>query len=329
MEGAIYAALDLGSNNCRLLVARRRGQGFEVVDAFSRIVRLGEGLCQTGRLSDAAISRTLDALRICARKLRRWPLTKTRYVATDACRRASNCQAFLTRVRKETGLEFEIISNSEEARLAYTGCAPLLDPNLSQALIFDIGGGSTEISWLEWDAGRLQRRDWCSLPLGVITLAERFGGRSNDLRTYAAMRDTALTALQPFERRHRLAEKVHSGELQMIGTSGTVTTLAGVHQDLPRYDRRRVDGCYLRAETIVRLSQRIAAMSYEERVAHGCIGPQRADLVVAGCAILHALCHTWPVDRLRVADRGLREGILLMLMQSGTCAPCRPGMGFG
>ncbi len=324
-EGAagegVYAALDLGTNNCRLLIARPAAGGFQVIDAFSRIVRLGEGLSRSGCLSDAAMTRTIQALRTCAGKIRRRGVTHARAVATEACRRASNCGAFLDRVRRETGLNLEIISNDEEASLAVRGCVSLLDPGLSHALVFDIGGGSTELGWMKAPAPSGIAGEavpevcgWHSIPIGVVTLAERHGGHEVAPRVYETMIGEVRDALAPFEAKHRLGELVADGQLQLLGTSGTVTTLAGVHQDLPRYDRDRIDGCYLDFETVRSVSRRISAMSYRRRAAHPCIGRDRADLVIAGCAILEAVCGTWPVGRLRVADRGLREGILLTMM---------------
>jgi exopolyphosphatase/guanosine-5'-triphosphate,3'-diphosphate pyrophosphatase len=332
----VYAAIDLGTNNCRLLIARPTGTSFRVIDAFSRIVRLGEGLDAEGRLSEAAMTRTVSALRVCARKCRDREVTHLRAVATEACRRAVNCDAFIARVTAETGIRLEIISSREEARLAIQGCASLIDPELPDALSFDIGGGSTEISWLkvggsgELPAGGrgLGLGAFWSMPLGVVNMAERHGGRQVSAQGYAAMMAEVRAALGPFEARYRLGELARARRMQMIGTSGTVTTLAGVHQRLPRYDRTRVDGCFLARETVLELSRRIAAMGYEERRAQACIGHQRADLVIAGCAILQALCEIWPVGRLRVADRGLREGILLTLMRpeaQGMSAPAPGG----
>ncbi len=329
----VYAALDLGSNNCRLLVARPSPGGFRVIDAFSRIVRLGEGVAVTGRLSDAAISRTLRALKVCAAKMRRGGVTRSRAVATEACRKARNCTAFLDQVQRETGIALEIITSQEEVHLGLHGCVPLLSALAPQALMFDIGGGSTEVSWIEvgGDAeggvgvggaradgaqagGGPRLRAWESLPIGVVGLTERYGGREVSRSVYDAMIAEVRQALMPFETRHRLGRQVADGRIQMLGTSGTVTTLTGVHKDLPRYDRGQVDGAHLDFETLDAVIARIAAMSYAERVAHPCIGRERADLVISGCAILEAICRTWPVGRLRVADRGLREGILLNLM---------------
>lgn len=329
----LYAALDLGTNNCRLLVAKPSRDGFRVVDAFSRIVRLGEGLAASGRLSGPAMSRTLEALKVCATKIRRRGVTRVRAVATEACRRADNCENFLERVRRETGIELEIISQNEEAALAICGCAPLIDPDIPDILLFDIGGGSTEICWLKAEpapggpaegaplaAAELSLFAWASVPIGVITLAERHGGGEISPETYQAMVTEMAAAVAVFDARHQVTASVAGGKLQMLGTSGTVTTLAGVHKELPRYDRSRVDGSYLDMATVHAICGRITAMTYAQRAAHPCIGPERADLVVAGCAILSALCRLWPAERLRVADRGLREGMLYAMIY-GISAP--------
>jgi len=322
-----YAALDLGTNNCRLLIARRSGGGFRVVDAFSRIVRLGEGLAASGGLSEAAMARTLEALRICAGKIGQRKVSIGRYVATEACRRAVNCHDFLARVRDEIGIEIEIISTAEEARLVVTGCAPLLHPRFPYAVVFDIGGGSTEIVWLRHDSLRqegarrlrpeLQILGSVSLPFGVVTFTERFGGIEVTPAIYRAMVAEAEAALAPFEKLHGIRRKVRAREVQMLGSSGTVTTLAGVNLALPRYVRALVDGSMLTFDQIEIVSRHLAGLDIEGRAANPCVGRERADLVLSGCAILDAICSTWPVGRLRVADRGIREGILFDLMQSG------------
>jgi exopolyphosphatase / guanosine-5'-triphosphate,3'-diphosphate pyrophosphatase len=317
--GPPFAALDLGTNNCRLLVARPAGLGIRVVDAFSRIVRLGEGLMATGALSEEAIDRTLDALKICANKLSLRRIAGGRYVATEACRRATNCREFLARVRNETGLEIEIISTAEEARLVVAGCAPLLNPRIPYALVFDIGGGSTEIVLVRLEGGSDRRRrrshilGSMSLPLGVVTLTDRFGGDVS-AATYRLMVDEAADALEIFERGYRIRRHIRTGRMQMLGSSGTVTTLAGIHLALPRYIRALVDGSSLTFEQIAAVSSHLAGLDLAGRAASPCVGRERADLVLSGCAILDAICETWPVGRLRVADRGVREGILFDLI---------------
>lgn len=311
----VYAALDLGTNTCRLLVARPAGENFRVVDAFSRIVRLGEKVATTGELAPGAMGRAAEALGICAAKLRRRGVTHFRGVATEACRKARNGSDFLDRVRRETGIELEIIAPYEEAELALASCAPLLDPRQPFAVLFDIGGGSTEVTWLshrgydDW-----QMIDSISIQCGVVALAERFGGDAMSQAEYLRMVAEVVDLLAPFESRNRVSTHISHGEVQMLGTSGTVTTLSGLKLNLPRYDRRVVDGSWLDFTDIVGLSHALAGLDFAGRAAHPCIGAERADLVVAGCAILEAICRIWPVGRLRVADRGLREGIILGLM---------------
>ncbi|MSP50019.1 MAG: Ppx/GppA family phosphatase [Alphaproteobacteria bacterium] len=309
-----FAALDLGTNNCRLLVATPSPDGFRVVDAFSRIVRLGEGIGASGVLSEAAMERTIDALKVCAAKIRRQSVARARTVATEACRRAVNCKDFVERARRATGLDLEIITSGEEARLSLAGCAPLLDPSRPWALVFDIGGGSTELSWARVVDGRPEVEGYVSLPLGVVTLGERFPHGANGTDAYAGMVAEVDTLLEPFDVRHGISTTLAGGGVQMLGSSGTVTTLAGVHLGLPRYDRNQVDGYLLAFEAIEDVTQRIAAMPLGERERSPCIGRERADLVLAGCAILEAICRRWPVGSIRVADRGVREGILLALM---------------
>ena len=334
-----YAALDLGTNNCRLLIAAAQGPGFRVVESFSRIVRLGEGLTASGRLAPRAMGRAIEALRICAGRLSRYRGLRLRSVATEACRQAVNGHEFVARVKRETGLVLEIIDAEEEARLALAGCASLLDDSAPHAFVFDIGGGSTEIIWRrDVRAGRnmnghgfaenplvhgLDDRAalrFHSVPIGVVTMAERYGADRVAPAAYQAMVDQALDLLRPFEVAEKIGGEIDGARVQMLGTSGTVTTLASVFLDLRRYSRMRVDGSYLDFDAIRRISAEIATLDYAGRAAMPCIGPQRADLVVGGVAILDAICRLWPVGRLRVADRGLREGILNLLIAGDRAA---------
>lgn len=306
------AALDLGTNNCRLLIAEPGPAGFTVVDSFSRIVRLGEGLAGTNRLSEAAMDRTVAALKVCARIMDRHRVVRARCVATEACRRAVNGREFIRRVRRVTGLDLEVLGQDEEARLAMLGCLPLVEPDADQLLMLDIGGGSTEIMWLDRYAPiNGAEPGWTlSMPLGVVTLSESFDGGTSP-EVYRRMVETALEHLS---RGHSLPRGSHTVRTQMLGTSGTVTTLAAVHLGLKRYDRRKVDGLSLPFAAIAAVSRQLRELDNIERAAHPCIGSGRADLVVAGCAILDAVHQMWPIERLRVADRGLREGILGALM---------------
>ncbi|MGA8170358.1 MAG: Ppx/GppA phosphatase family protein [Methylocystis sp.] len=323
--GHIYAALDLGTNNCRLLIAkperrprRRDTEMLRVVDAFSRIVRLGEGLGRHGKISDEAIERTLKALEVCRDKMQARGVTRARLVATQACRGAANGDEFIARVLEQTGLQLEIIDRETEARFAARGCGALVDRDSDSVLLFDIGGGSTELVWLarplNASGGQLELCDWTSLEIGVVSLAEHFGGKSVSAEAFKAMTRYARDALAPFER--AMARRHRCARFHLLGTSGTVTTLAGVHLGLERYDRWRVDGLWMSNEDASRAISRLRAMDFEERVANGCIGPQRADLVLAGCAIFEAIREVFPAERTRIADRGLREGMLLELMEA-------------
>lgn len=302
-----YAALDLGTNNCRLLIARPQGSGFAVVDAFSRIVRLGEGLAATGRLSDEAIERTIAALRVCADKLKRRDVALARSVATEACRRATNGPDFIQRAYRETGIMLDIISAEEEARLAVLGCHALIEPGEGAALVFDIGGGSTELVLVDTYSQVPKVLDWHSAPWGVVSLTESAG---ND--GYQAMRALVRASFAPFAA--RLPRDV--GRRRLLGTSGTVTTLASVHLGLDSYDRSAVDGLIMPTGAMRDVSRRIAGLDVAGRAKVPCIGPERADLVVAGCAILEEILDIWPAEQLGIADRGIREGILRRLMGS-------------
>ena len=312
-EARHYAALDLGTNNCRLLIARPQGDGFAVVDAFSRIVRLGEGLAASGRLSDAAIDRTLAALRVCADKLKRRNVTLARSVATEACRRAANGPAFIARARAETGIHLDIISAEEEARLAMLGCHALIEPGDGPALVFDIGGGSTEMVLVDTSGASPRVLDWHSAPWGVVSLTESAGGGDDEagrLAAYARMRGIVADAVAPFVARLPMV----AGSRRLLGTSGTVTTLGSVFLGLSHYDRSQVDGLIVPAAAMRAISSDLARRSVAERATVACIGQERADLVVAGCAILETIMDLWPAERLGIADRGIREGILKRLM---------------
>jgi exopolyphosphatase/guanosine-5'-triphosphate,3'-diphosphate pyrophosphatase len=315
--GASYAALDLGTNNCRLLVARPSGDSFRVVDAFSRIIRLGEGVSASRRLSEAAIERAIEALTICRNKMKNKGVTRAHLIATEACRAAENGEDFRARVAKEVGLELEVIDRETEARLAATGCTTLIDPLAEGAVLFDIGGGSSELVRLDRSPKSNGGpptpaiRGWISLAHGVVTLAERFGGITVSPVIYEGMVAEVSALMAPFVQQH-------GGDVRgihMLGTSGTVTTIAGVHLNLKRYDRNRVDGCWMSEHEISAVIEKLMAMSYQERIASPCIGAERADLVLAGCAILDAIRRAFPTPRLRVADRGLREGMLVQMMR--------------
>lgn len=318
-----YAAIDLGTNNCRLLIARPSGDHFVVIDAFSRVVRLGEGLAQSGRLSDAAMDRALGALHICAEKLRKRNVHLARSVATEACRRATNGAEFIERVHSETGIRLNIITAQEEARLAVLGCHILLEHGDGPAMIFDIGGGSTEMVLVDTGEPVPRILDWQSVPWGVVSLTESIGAISDEpaarAAAFAEMRRRVDEGFAAFAERvaGERAKALKRGAIRLLGTSGTVTTLASLHLKLPQYDRRAVDGLIVPVESMRGISRRLSSLSPTERIAVPCIGRERSDLVVAGCAILESIFDIWPAERLGIADRGIREGILRSLMATG------------
>jgi exopolyphosphatase/guanosine-5'-triphosphate,3'-diphosphate pyrophosphatase len=311
----VYAALDLGTNNCRLLIASPSGDSFRVLDSFSRIIRLGEGVSATGCISEAAIERAISALSVCRDKIQSKRARRLRLIATEACRAASNVEGFRDRVAAETGIQLEVIDRETEAALAVIGCSPLLDPKGRGAILFDIGGGSTELVRIERDPcdrnAEPRTKAWMSIPLGVVTLAERFGGRDVTPESYALMVDAVAEHIAPFAAEHG----TDICDMHLLGTSGTVTTLAGLYLNLARYDRRRIDGIWMDNAEISATIARLLRMSYQERAENNCISVDRADLVLAGCAILDAIRDVFPLPRLRVADRGLREGMLVEMMR--------------
>jgi exopolyphosphatase/guanosine-5'-triphosphate,3'-diphosphate pyrophosphatase len=318
-RGHTYAALDLGTNNCRLLIAEPAHSGFRVVDAFSRIVRLGEGLGHSNRLSVGAIERTLEALRICREKMNARDVGRARLVATEACRLAENGSDFIDRVRVDLDLDLEIVDRRTEAYLAVTGCASLADPKAQSVIIFDIGGGSTEIAWLDGPASGpfadpcKRIRAWDSLPVGVVTLAERHGGVDVTAEVFEDMIEEVSELLFDFSL--IAAEAERAANFHLLGTSGTVTTVGGIHLGLQRYDRRRVDGLWMQDVHVTSVIDDLIDTSFEQRAGNPCIGKERADLVLAGCAILEAIRRAFPSERLRIADRGLREGMLMNMMR--------------
>ncbi len=315
-EDGVYAAVDLGTNNCRLLVAvPDTDNGFRVVDSFSRIVRLGEGLSRTGELCDAAIDRTVDALAVCAEIMQRNGVQHCHAIATEACRRATNGAAFSSQVESKTGLVLDVITAEQEAELTFAGCSPLLDDDKPFGVVLDIGGGSSELMWID-QSGTVEPKiaHYHSIPEGVVTLADQFGATMNNQQDYEDLITRISPWLDAFEAEAGTAHAMKNQQFTMLGTSGTVTTLGALHLGLRRYERSRVDGMVIDFDSIDALSSKLAMMTCDARASHPCIGPERADLVVMGCAILVAVCRRWPIGRLRVADRGIREGLLISMM---------------
>lgn len=313
----IYSAIDLGTNNCRLLVAQKTEKGFRVIDSFSRVVRLGQGLDDEGILSKEAIDRTIEALDICVAKIKRRGVTHMRNVATHACREATNCDEFIERVEKEVRIKLHIIDSAEEARLAVMGCKALLERKYSHAIVFDIGGGSTELIWVKiLGNGMPEIIDWTSIPFGVVNLSEKYGTQETiSGPKYQQMKQGILSAIESFKQKNDMTELVGQNKVQLLGTSGTITTLTAMHLELEFYDRAQVDGASVKSARIRELCQKLSLLNFDERVALKGIGADRADLVVAGCAILESIMDLWPIDDIRVADRGIREGMLLDMME--------------
>ncbi len=319
-----FAALDLGTNNCRLLIARASGDGFKVIDSYSRVVRLGKGLASTGRLSDESMDAAIEALAVCASKMKARRVKRWRCVATEACRKASNGQEFLDRAKEEGGVSLEIISPRVEARLAVMGCLNLIDMTKEVALVIDIGGGSTELSWVDVrrlkdpnEESRVHRPPisaWASLPVGVVTLSEMVPETDDRETWYADMKAKVREAIAEQGCETRFTKTFKEGRGHLIGTSGTITSLAGIHLKLPFYQRDKVDGLWLRSSDALKVARDMASRSPEDRAKEPCIGEDRARLLVAGCAITDVICEMWPSKMIRVADRGLREGMLRGLM---------------
>lgn len=307
-----YGAIDLGTNNCRLLVAVPHEDDFNVVGSFSRIVRLGENLAHTGELSRVAMDRTIEALKICADIMKKNGVVQYQAISTEACRRATNGQEFLETVRRETSIDMITIDSVREAELTFSGCRPLLDKDKPSGLVFDVGGGSTELMWIDGaDTDQPTITACHSIPEGVVTLAEKHGTTMTGEDGYERLIDLITPWLDEFDNKCDISNAARQGTLTMLGTSGTVTTLGALHLGLRRYERNRVDGMVIDFPSITHISRRLAAMSVEARASHPCIGEDRADLVVMGCALLEAVTRRWNVGRLRVADRGIREGLLL------------------
>jgi len=320
-----YAALDLGTNNCRLLVAKPTGNSFKVIDSYSKVVRLGRELNSTGRLSNDSMDAAVEAIGVCAKKMKNRSVKRWRCIATQACRQAENGEAFLARVKSETGLTLEVISPRVEARLSVMGCVNLIDTAKDVVLVVDIGGGSTELSWvdvrrLKDPKGRMRVHRppisaWASLPIGVATLSERVPEVGDLGERYQSMIDVVRDEIKSAGCETRFTKAFAAGKGHIIGTSGTITSLASVHLKLPYYQRDKIDGLWMKSDDAVRVARDMSQRSVWDRAKEPSIGEDRASLLVAGCAIIDVLCNMWPSERIRVADRGLREGILMGLMQ--------------
>ncbi len=336
-KNATFGAVDLGTNNCRLLVAKPTEDGFRVIDSYSRVVRLGAGLSASGSLSQTSMDAAVDAIGVCAAKMKQRGVRRWRCIATQACRQADNGAEFMARVKAETGLSFEVISPRVEARLAVMGCLSLADLEKDVVLVVDIGGGSSELSWV--DVRKLKQGEdhrihrppisaWASLPAGVVTLSEAIPEQGDSPEAlaarYAAMKAHVVDLIEKAGCETRFTKAFAAGKGHIIGTSGTITSLAGIHLGLPYYQRNKVDGLWMNSEHAINISRRMASLPVDERAKEPCIGHDRASLLVAGCAIMDVLLEMWPAQRIRVADRGLREGLLMGLMSQSQARSSKP-----
>ncbi len=329
-----FAAIDLGTNNCRLLVAKKQAGGFRVIDSYSKVVRLGAGLAKTGRLSDESMAAALKAIGDCAKKMKLRNVSRWRCIATQACRAAANGEDFLARVKRETGLAFETISPRVEARLSVMGCLNLMDLNKDVALVIDIGGGSTELSWVDLRKMRdnpglkLSRPPiaaWVSLPIGVVNLSEMYPEEAMDNAEWVrAMKACVREEITKQNRNKQFTNLFEEGRGHMIGTSGTVTSLTSVLMALPFYQRNKIDGIWVNGAALMETAHRLGRMDLQTRQQEPCIGEDRASMIVAGCAIMEVVYELWPSEKIRVADRGLREGMLMGLMNTQQVGRARP-----
>ncbi|GBQ91956.1 exopolyphosphatase [Asaia krungthepensis NRIC 0535] len=302
------------------MIARRTTHGMQIVDRQNRMVCLGEGLIETGELSSHAMDRAVRTLEAYAARMDGLAALQVRAVATEACRRAMNRDVFLSRVQAETGLSLEIISPREEVELAVEGCRALLHRNPrggKRAIVFDIGGGSTEVAWLRLtpDTHDHEVVSLVSLPFGVVTLAEHFGHRRNggSPGTVASYEDMVRLVQQPllaFERVHQISREMQRGDVQMLGTSGTVTTLASMAQNLERYNRHAVDGFLLNSTAAHDAMALVRSTAQGGQAAPAGLSPDRQHYMLPGCAIFDAIHRIWPAEQIIVADRGLRDGMV-------------------
>lgn len=298
------ATIDLGSNTVRLLVADVEGPGrWRVVAEHQTVTRLGEGLAATGALGEVPMARTLAVVRDYVARGAALGATETRIVATSAVREAANGSVFAAAVERATGWRVRVVSGEDEARLTLLGVRHGVGPLAGPVVVFDIGGGSTEYILADGE----QVRATASLRLGVVPLAERYPFPERvDRSRYAALLREVMRQLA----RELPAEILSARPAHLVGTAGTVTTLAALDLGLPRYDAGRVQGHRLSRAAIERLGARLGSLTVGERAALPCLEPGRADLIVPGVAIVMATLDCLGVDGLTVSDSGLREGIL-------------------
>jgi exopolyphosphatase/guanosine-5'-triphosphate,3'-diphosphate pyrophosphatase len=311
------ATIDLGTNSVRLLVADTAADSWRVVEEAQRVTRLGEGQAATGALGLVPMARTAATVADYVRRAEALGATRVRVTGTSAVREAANRAEFVARIESVTGLALEVLSGEDEARLTLLGVRSGLPDLGGRFVLFDIGGGSTEFVVADGDG--LERA--LSLRLGVVGLAERHldGGRLVPAR-WAALRAEVAAALEPAV--PGALGLVNAARL--VGTAGTVTTLAALDLGLAAYDAGRVQGHVLRRGAIERLLARLGGLTLAARAALPCLEPGRADVLIPGIAICLAAMERLGFDALTVSDRSLREGILCEILGARGRAPESP-----
>lgn len=307
-----FAAIDLGSRNCRTIVGCQSKAGaFEYIETYSKSVSLADGVAASKKLSRKSMDRTIEALAFCSKVLSRYAGLTYLAVATDAMRRAENASVFIKRVKRELGLIISIITPQEEAYYAALGCIEVLSLETEIFVVFDIGGGSSEIALCRQKSDKdIELIDSLSIPYGVINLLESkdhltFSGYSNlvqkisDLsRDFLNQYATTLDFVNNF---------------QCIGTSGTTTTVAALNMNLRFYDREKINDSILQFSEILKTVHYVQSLSEDERKLHPYISQSNEDLVLGGLTILEGIVRGLPASTITVTDRGVRDGVVYAL----------------
>ena len=296
-----FAAIDLGSTNCRLVIVDIIEDKYKIICSFSEILNLGRNLSFSNEFNDEIIEKTIEIFKIISQKLKYYNVLSYRCVATEACRQSINSDELVKRIHERTNIEIEIIPSKEEARLCLKSC---LNHNVNLNdfnLVFDIGGGSTEI--IIFDSIYSNKDfDFLSIPIGVINFSEKVS---------LFKTEKVLGQLEKQMMFFSKKKKIHNEPISIIGSCGTVTTLCAIHLKLNYYQKSLVDNTLLEIEDLKQTCNFVKRLSSEEKEKHPCIGPQRINLLDNGILILEKILESWPVKRILVSDRGLREGIIL------------------
>lgn len=295
------AAIDLGTNTARLLIAETDGETITPILVKRHITRLGGGFTREQGLSIEARERTLAAMRDFAKEMAAHRVTALRAVATSAVRDAKNGREFCAEVFDEAGIKLEVIDGHEEGLLTLKGVFCGIDDKRGDFLVFDIGGGSTEYTLSSGEEMRFTR----SLPLGVVRLTEGKGS----VAEMEEKIDRELSGL--LEEMEREGMRVEPGRCTLVGTAGTATTVAAIDLEMTDYDYRRVNNHAVSLERIRAIFAKLLPLSPSERLQVAGLEKGREDLIIAGLVLMIRTMETFGIDRLKVNDFGLLEGILL------------------